>query len=260
MELIDSHCHLDADDFSAELEQVLARARSVGVHDIILPGISARLWPRLRQVAARVRWAHAAYGLHPMYLAEHRDADLQSLAYWVEREQSVAIGECGLDYYLPELDRRQQTELFVAQIRLAKALDLPLIIHARRAVDDVLQQLRRHGGVRGVVHSFAGSLQQAQQLFDLGFLLGIGGPVTYQRARRLRRVVQQMPDEALLLETDAPDQPGCAHRGERNEPAYLAEVLDVVAELRNRDRADMAAITTRNARRLFNLPDDAVSD
>lgn len=232
MELVDSHCHLDADDLTAELESVLNRAHSIGVAQIVIPAISARLWPRLRAIAAKVRGAYPPYGLHPMYLAEHRDEHLATLAEWVEREQPVAIGECGLDYYLPELDRQRQQALFVAQIRLARDLELPLIIHARRAVDDVYKFLRRFPGVRGVVHSFAGSLEQARRLVDLGFLVGIGGPVTYPRARRLRRVVQALPDNAFVLETDAPDQPGFAHRGERNEPSYLDGVLTVVASLR----------------------------
>ena len=251
VDLVDSHCHLDDDSLAADLPQVLHRAQRVGVRQILVPAISARLWSRLRGLVATVAGAHAAYGLHPMYLREHRPEHLDQLGDWLEQERPVAVGECGLDYYLPELDPARQVELFTAQIQLARDFDLPLVIHARRSVDDVSKYLRRQPGCRGVVHSFAGSLEQARRLFRLGFLLGIGGPVTYTRARRLRSVVQALPVEALLLETDAPDQPGASHRGERNEPAYIAEVLETVAALRVTSPAELAAATSRNARALF---------
>ena len=140
-----------------------------------------------------------------------------------------------------------------ADDRLAREFDLPVIVHARRAVDAVIAAIRAVGGLRGVVHSFSGSAEQAAQLHKLGFLLGIGGPVTYERANRLRGIVASMPLEQLLLETDSPDQPGAAHRGERNEPAHLVEVLDAVAQLRGVSRETLAAATDANAERLFNL-------
>ena len=129
----------------------------------------------------------------------------------------------------------------------------PDAVHARRAVDAVIASIRKIGALRGVVHSFSGSAEQAAQLHKLGFLLGLGGPVTYERANRLRKLVATMPLEQLLLETDAPDQPGATHRGERNEPAYLPEVLDAIAGLRGMEREELAAATTANAERLFGL-------
>ena len=161
------------------------------------------------------------------------------------------MGECGLDYFVEGLDPERQRHFFQGQLELARDFDLPLVLHARRAVDEVILRLRRTGGLRGVVHSWSGSEEQARQLFELGFHLGIGGPVTFERARRLRRTVASMPIEFLLLETDAPDQPGAGHRGERNEPAYLPEVLAVVAELRGESPEAIAAATTANAQRLF---------
>ena len=143
---------------------------------------------------------------------------------------------------------------FIAQLELARERDLPVIVHARRAFDEVAACLRKVGGLRGVVHSFSGSLQQADNLWKMGFALGIGGPVTYPRARRLRDIVARIPAEFLLLETDSPDQPLHGHQGQRNEPALLTEVLAVVAELRGESRAHVAASTSANARRLFNLP------
>ena len=164
------------------------------------------------------------------------------------------MGECGLDYFVEGLDRDAQATFFEGQLRLAREFDLPLIVHARRAVDAVIAAVRKVGGLRGVVHSFSGSLEQAEQLWKLGFMLGLGGPVTYERARRLRKLAATMPIEHLLLETDAPDQPDSNHRGQRNEPARITTVLETIATLRDAPPADIAAATTANAERLFSLP------
>lgn len=252
--LIESHCHLDDPRFDADREAVLTRARGAGITQIVVPGVTAATWPRTRQVCMQHPGLHAAYGLHPYFLTEHRDAHLAALEAWIERERPIAVGECGLDLYLKDLDLAAQERFFAAQLAIAQAAGLPVIIHARRAVDQVLKHLRRVPGLRADIHSFAGSEQQARQLIDLGCCLGIGGSVTYERAQRLRRVVQVVPLEALLLETDAPDQPGAAHRGERNEPAYLTEVLATVAALRDEAPAHIARVTADNAARLFALP------
>jgi len=251
--LVDTHCHLDVDAFDADRDAVIARARGAGVQRQIVPAIAAAGWPKLRHVCATSRGLHPAYGLHPMFLAEHRDRHLDELREWVLRERPVAIGECGLDHFVEGLDPGAQLHYFEAQLRLARELDLPVIVHARRAVDAVLGAIRRTGGLRGVVHSFSGSEQQAAQLAAQGFLLGLGGPVTYTRANRLRRLAATMPLEWLLLETDAPDQPDAAHRGQRNEPERLATVLESIARLRDMAPGELAAATTANAERLFRL-------
>lgn len=252
--LVDSHCHLDDAGFDADRDEVVLRARNAGIAAQIVPAVDTAGWPKLRDVCARHDGLYPAYGLHPMYLSRHRPADLDALRDWIERERPHAVGECGLDYFVEGLDRDEQQRYFEGQLRLARDFDLPLVVHARRAVDQVIASLRRIGGLRGVVHSFGGSAEQARQLWKLGFLLGIGGPVTYERANRLRGLVANMPVEYLLLETDAPDQPDAGIRGQRNEPARLAEVLRVVASLRGASEADVAAATTANARRLFGLP------
>lgn len=252
--LVDSHCHLDADEFDPDRDAVVARARDAGVHAQVVPATHAAAWPKLRDVCAADAGLYPAYGLHPTFLQHHQHRHLRELGDWIGRERPVAVGECGLDYWVEGLDRDFQQDLFDGQLRLAADHDLPLIVHARRAVDAVIASIRRVGGLRGVVHSFSGSPQQAAQLWDLGFMVGIGGPVTYERARRLRRLVADMPLEHLLLETDAPDQPDADNRGGRNEPALLVRVLDAISGLRDRDREEIAAITTANARRLFNLP------
>jgi TatD DNase family protein len=250
---IDTHCHFDDAAFDADRYACLARARAAGVEAQVLPAVSRASWPKLKAVAASDSRLHPAYGLHPMLLAEHTPSDLEALALWVERERPVAVGECGLDLFVTDLDPDAQWTCFTGQLALAREYDLPVIIHARRAVDLVTKALRRYPGVSGVVHSFSGSLQQARQLIDLGFKLGFGGPVTYPRARRLRQLVTELPLESIVLETDAPDQPGAGHRGERNEPAFLPEIAAEIATLRDMDPAHLAEATTINARQLFRL-------
>lgn len=256
--LIDSHSHFDDARFDPDRDDTYRRARAAGVRVQVLAAVSARLWPKLKAVAARYPGLYPSYGLHPAHLAEHRPEHLGALADWLIRERPVAIGECGLDYYLPDLDPEVQADYFTGQLRLACRHDLPVIIHARHAVDQVIKRVRRFPGARGVVHSFSGSVDQARRLLDLGILLGFGGPLTYPRATRLRGLIRYLPLDGFMLETDAPDQPPSNHRGARNEPAYLAEVLACVAELRGVDPAEVAAATTANACRLFKLP-DAVS-
>lgn len=252
--LIDSHSHLDVDAFDTDRAEVVRRARAAGVMQQIVPAIAASGWDNLRTVCADYPGLHAAYGLHPMFLTEHRPEHLGLLREWIERERPVAVGECGLDHFVEGLDPRSQRDYLDAQLEIARDTRLPVIVHARRAVDEVIAALRTAATVGGVLHSFPGSEQQARQLWDLGYCLGIGGPVTYERAARLRRIVATMPIEFLLLETDSPDQANQGQRGQRNEPANLREVLRVVAELRGEAEAVIATATTRNAERVFNLP------
>lgn len=251
--LVDSHSHLDAAEFDADRQSVIDRARHAGVTRQILCATDAGRWPTLRSVCATHPGLYAAYGLHPTFLALHCGQHLEQLRDWLERERPVAVGECGLDYFVDGLDRDAQSHFFAAQLRLAREFDLPVIVHARRAVDAVIAAIRSIGGLRGVVHSFSGSQQQARQLWQSGFMLGLGGPVTYERASRLRGLAASMPLEWLLLETDSPDQPDARNRGQRNEPARLVHVLETIADLRGVDPAEVAAATTDNAVRLFKL-------
>jgi TatD DNase family protein len=232
---------------------VVARARAAGVDVQIVPAIDRGTWEKTRAACQVAPGLHPAYGLHPLLLAKHREEHLDELAAWLEREHPVAVGECGLDYFVEGLDADAQRFYFRRQLELARDFDLPVIVHARRAFEEAIAELRRLPGLRGVVHSWAGSEEQARQLIAMGFCLGLGGPVTYERAKRIRRVAAAMPLEFLLLETDAPDQPDSGRRGERNEPAHLATVLDCIARLRGVDREEIAQATTANARRLFAL-------
>jgi TatD DNase family protein len=251
--LFDSHAHLDAPEFDEDRGQVLHDARAAGVVEMLVPAVSADGWPALQAVCASESGLHPAYGLHPCYLDQHSDErDLAALEMWIRANPAVAVGECGLDGVAPDPDR--QVRLLRGHFEIARRFDLPLVLHARRAFEAMILELRRFGQpLRGVVHSFSGSAEQAHQLRKLGFLVGIGGPVTHERARRLRKVVASLPTESLLLETDAPVQPGARHKGRRNEPAFLVEVLQCVAGLRDEDPGSLARSTTANARRLFRL-------
>ncbi|WP_354015510.1 TatD family hydrolase [Dyella japonica] len=251
LELTDSHAHIDDASFASDREAMFRRAREAGIRHIVVPAIDQASWPGIAELCADHTQALPAYGMHPIYIDQHRPEHIQQLVAWLKTHRAVAVGEIGLDYFLPELDVERQREYFLQQLHVARDFDLPVIVHARRAMDEVTSTMRRIGGLRGVVHSFSGSLQQAERLWEMGFHLGIGGPVTYERAQRLRHIVATMPIERLLLETDAPDQPGACHRGERNEPSNIVEVLNVIAELRGESPEAIAAATTRNARTLF---------
>ncbi len=255
MHLIDTHVHLDLDAFDPDRPAVLDRARAAGVRELILPGITRARWPDLDALHRQYAGLHVAFGLHPTFLQDHADTDLDALEAWLDAHpQTVAIGEIGLDGYQEGLDWDRQWRFYTRQLAIARERDLPVIIHSRRALDAVLKGLRQHPGVTGILHAFIGSPQQAQQAVGLGFALGIGGPVTYDRAKKLHRVVRDAPLEALVVETDAPDQPLAGHQGERNEPARVTEINTALATLRHITPQDMAIVTTQNARRILRLP------
>ena len=251
--LVDSHSHLDVDAFDADRDAVVARACAAGVTRQIVPAVGADGWPGLKAVCAAHAGLHPAYGLHPVFLGDDADEALAALPEWLQRERPCAIGECGLDFFVDGLDHERQRRVFVRQLELAAEFHLPLVLHALRAVEETILTLRRFPGLRGVVHSFSGSPEQARQLWDMGFLIGLGGPVTYERAKRLRRIVAEMPLEFLLLETDSPDQPDSGHRGQRNEPARLVQVLHAIAELRGQAPEAIAEATSANAQALFGI-------
>ncbi len=252
--LIDSHCHLDFPDFDADRQAMLKRATEAGVFAHILPATIASRWPLIRDLTKRHGNLFAVYGLHPMFMLQHADTDIDSLDEFIGQTASaVGIGECGLDPSDVGGDRLRQHRLFAAQLELARAHDLPVVIHARGAVEQVITAIRACGDLRGMVHSFNGSEQQAARLIDLGFRLGFGGAMTYTRAKKLRRVLTSIPLDSLLLETDSPDQSDANHHGQRNEPAWLVDVFNVVCELRHEPADVIARQTTDNVIELFGL-------
>lgn len=260
MELIDTHCHLDVEEFAADRWEVLAACERLGIRALVLPGVVADDWPQLLATAAASPLLHATLGLHPWYVRRHREEHLRALAAAVASEPLVAIGEIGLDYYPGAEEPEAQQRWFEAQLDLARDARLPVMLHVRRAHDQVYSILRRRSApAGGVVHAFSGSLQQAQRYVELGFRLGFGGAVTHERANKLRGVLKALPREAIVLETDAPDMAPAGHQGERNTPLNLPEILQTVARLRSESTEDVAAYTTANARALFQLPDAPVA-
>jgi len=257
MKLIDSHSHIDFSEFDNDRDATIERASDVGISNIIVSATTAERWSLIKKLCDEQSQCHPAYGLHPMFMGEHKSQHIDDLKHWIEKEKPIAIGEIGLDYFIDEANlednKEAQLKLFIAQLELANKFALPVIIHARKSLDIVLKHLRLFPNVTGSIHSFSGSEQQAKQLIDLGFYLGFGGPITYTRATRLRKLIETLPLESLLLETDSPDQPDSLHYNERNEPAYLLNVAQVVAELRNVSVEEVAQITTINAQRLFGL-------
>ncbi|MBD3670291.1 MAG: TatD family hydrolase [Gammaproteobacteria bacterium] len=254
MTLIDTHCHLDVEAFDTDRDAVLSRCRDNGIEQIIVPGITAHGWDKLIQTCTAHDGLHYALGLHPVYTAQHEEADLQRLQERVAKQRPLAIGEIGLDFYIDKPDKERQIHFFEAQLVIARDHDLPVIVHVRKAHDQVLKSLKRIGVRGGTSHAFNGSLQQADQYIELGFKLGFGGMLTFERSNKLRRLARELPLSSLVLETDAPDMTVASHRGERNSPEYLPEVLTSLAEVRGMDIDETAAATTHNARELFGLP------
>ena len=252
-ELVDSHIHLDHASFAADRDEVIARARASGVEALVIPAVDRHSWPGIRQMCSSGRSLYPAYGVHPLFVEHHAATDVHELSAWLGAGDAVAIGEIGLDFHEQAPDRDTQRHFFKAQLQQAREHKLPVIVHARAAFEEVILTLRDAGTLRGVVHSFSGSQEQASRLWDMGFCLGIGGPVTYPRARRLRQIVANMPAEFLLLESDAPDQPDADIRGQRNEPARVAMIAQCVADLRGEPLSALAATTTANANRLFGI-------
>lgn len=257
--LIDTHCHLDAAEFESDREQVIERSRRAGVDVIVLPAVDADHFGRVVKLA-QSNPGHCVYalGIHPMYVDRADDGDLARLAAAIEAHRDdpalVAVGEIGLDFFVPGLDRERQERFFQAQLQLARAYDLPVLLHVRRAQDTVLKHLRKAGLQRGgIAHAFNGSLQQAEAFLSLGFVLGFGGVMTFERAQRIRALVRDLPPTAHVLETDAPDlSPSWLHPG-RNEPAQLPAIAEVFAQLRGVTVGDAIRQTGINARRILSI-------
>jgi TatD DNase family protein len=251
MHLYDSHCHIADARLADSRAAVLARAHEAGVDALLGVAARARDWPVLLGLARRHPGVGAAYGLHPWFA--HPPALLARLPDWIARGGAVAVGECGLDFGPARPAREVQEQLLLPQLRLARERDLPVILHAHKSEDVLAMHIARLPGLRGVVHGFHGSLQQAERFLKLGFHLGIGGAITHPRATRLRAVVAALPKERLLLESDAPDQPPHG-RTAPNEPAFIIDTLRVLAGLHGTTPEAMAAITWQNAASLFRFP------
>ncbi len=254
MELFDTHCHLDVSPFDPDRDAVLARARAAGVTRMVVPAVDAAGWPGLLALCGREPGLYPALGLHPIYIDSHQAEDIDALRRLVETEGPIAIGEIGLDFYIKELDRERQQWLFEQQLQIAAEFGLPVLLHVRKAHDQVLATLKRmkfpHGGI---AHAFSGSRQQAEHYIGLGFKLGFGGMLTYERSSKLRALASELPLESLVLETDAPDMSPATHHGERNSPEYLPQVLFAMAELRGEEPVALAKQLMLNSHQVLHI-------
>ncbi|MFA5081006.1 MAG: TatD family hydrolase [Hydrogenophilaceae bacterium] len=245
--LIDTHCHLDAAEFESDRDAVHARAKAAGVLVQVVPAVTEANCDEVAAVCRRYPGCLPAWGMHPMYINSHAEGHLTGLRKRVEQWRPLAIGEIGLDLFVPDLDFAAQEFYFVEQLKIARDYDLPVLLHCRRANDPILKHLRRIKVRGGIAHAFSGSRQQADEFIRLGFKLGFGGAFTWERATRLRALAQELPLEAIVLETDSPDiPPAWVGRG-RNEPAQLARIASTLAELRAIPLAEVARVTSENA-------------
>lgn len=248
--LIDSHCHLDAAEFDTDRDAVASAALRAGVSTIVVPAVQRANFDAVRQLAKAHPHCHYALGIHPLYVEQSDPADLEVLAAMLGQEMQpspVAVGEIGLDFFVQGLDKEKQTYFFTEQLKLAKRFDLPVILHVRKSVDEILKHLRLIKVRGGIAHAFNGSRQQAEILIDMGFKLGFGGVMTYPRALKIRELASTLPLEAIVLETDSPDiaPEWLGHHG-RNSPDQLPAIAQVLADLRRLKVTQVAEITTKN--------------
>ena len=250
---IDTHCHFDAAEFSHDRDTEYARARAGGVAMQIIPAIALANFADVGAVCARYSDCKPAWGLHPMLIAAHRPEHLDELRKQIAVTRPVAIGEIGLDYFVPGLDVATQEYFYVEQLKIAQEYDLPVLLHCRKSVDQILKQLRRIRVRGGIAHAFNGSPQQAEMFIKLGFKLGFGGAFTWPRANNLRRLAVGLPLESIVLETDSPDIPPIWIGRGRNSPAELPRIAVTLAELRGISVATVSEVTTANASGILNL-------
>ena len=249
--LIDTHCHLDAAEFDLDRDVVHAAALAVGVEQILVPSVAVDRFNCVKTTVAGYSGCVAAYGIHPLFVTQAKESDLTVLHDWLLREKPVAVGEIGLDFYVPDQDPLRQEFFFVEQLKLAREFNLPVLLHVRRSVDAILKQLRRIKVPGGIAHAFNGSRQQADEFIKLGFKLGFGGSMTYSGSTRIRQLAASLPLESIVLETDAPDMAPAWLAGRRNAPAELIRIAAVLAELRELSPEKIAEQTTLNARAIF---------
>ena len=267
MTWIDSHCHLDAPEFAADRDAVRSAARQAGVGTCVIPAVEVANFESVRLLAHQHGDVYAL-GIHPLFTPQASQDDLQTLALALQQYASdprlVAVGEIGLDGFVPGLDMARQQLFYKAQLKLAQQHDLPVILHVRRSADLLLQGLRKTPVKGGIAHAFNGSLQQAQQFIDMGFKLGFGGALTFERANQLRLLATQLPLSALVLETDAPDIPPhwlyvtAEERAQglpqgRNTPSQIPNIAQVLADLRGIGLNEVQQATTANVQAVLGL-------
>lgn len=256
LKFIDSHCHLDFSPFSGNEMHYFDKAQKNGVNKFIVPSVNQLNWDKARDLAERFDGIYYGLGIHPLFISTSHQDEIDSLKERLNDtlEYCIAIGECGLDFWNPECHREIQIHVFREQCLLAKQHHLPLIIHSRKSHDTVLKILREIKPARGgVIHGFSGSLQQAEQFINLGFYIGAGGVISYERAKKTKDVISQIPLSKILLETDAPDMPLSGFQGEVNSPDKILNIFEFLCLLRKESRKTIANAVYRNANDLFGI-------
>ena len=247
--MIDTHSHLYLPDFEEDLEAVIDRCKAVGIEKIYLPAIDSSTHEAMMVLAAaQPGWCIPMMGLHPCYVIADYAQEMELVESWLEKESFAAIGEIGLDFYHSTEFKQEQIDVFVRQMNLAMQYDLPIVIHSRSSMDECIKLIAEHGKgkIKGIFHCFGGDERQARKIIDLGFMLGIGGVVTYKNAG-LAKLLELLPLDALVLETDSPYLTPVPFRGKRNESSYLTYVAAKIAEIKRATLAEDALATTNNA-------------
>ena len=251
--LIDTHCHLDMKEFEADRDGVIERAKNAGFEALITVGSDFEGTEKAVRLSAQYDVVYASVGIHPHDAKDFTEETYSRLKIWSKEKKVVAVGETGLDYHYDHSPRETQQEVFRKHLLLAGETGLPVIIHSREAKDDTLEILRESGAERGVLHCFSGDSDMAERAMSMGIYISLAGPVTFKKSLNLKEIARIIPDDYLLVETDAPYLSPEPFRGKRNEPAYMLNTIRHIAEIRGVNFEDLARITSLNAKRLFGI-------
>ena len=253
--MIDTHSHFYLPDFQEDFQAVVDRCKSVGIEKIYLPAIDSSTHDAMMALAAaQPGWCIPMMGLHPCYVTADYQQEMNLVETWLAKQSFAAIGEIGLDFYHSTEFKQEQIDVFVHQMNLAMQYDLPIVIHSRSSIDDCIKLIDEHGKgrIKGIFHCFGGDERQAKKIIDLGFMLGIGGVVTYKNAG-LAKLIETLPLDVLVLETDSPYLTPVPFRGKRNESSYLTYVAAKIAEIKGLSLEEVAHATTNNSKKIFRL-------
>ncbi|RFU62635.1 TatD family hydrolase [Peribacillus glennii] len=253
--LFDTHVHLNAEQFEDDVEEVIERAKSAGVSNVVVVGFDRLTILRAMELVEQYDFMYASVGWHPVDAIDMTEQDLNWIEELASHPKVVAIGEMGLDYHWDKSPKEIQKDVFRKQIRLAKKVKLPIIIHNREATADIVEILEEENAaeVGGIMHCFSGSAETAKKCVEMNFYISLGGPVTFKNAKKPKEVAAEIPLDRLLIETDCPYLAPHPHRGKRNEPAYVKLVAEQIAEIKNISLEEVGEVTTRNARKLFGI-------
>ena len=250
--MIDTHSHIYLPEFDSDLDLVLENARFAGIRQILMPAIDSSTHKKMLEVERNHPECLSMIGLHPCSVNQDYLVEIQTIKDFLSHRKFVAIGEIGLDFYWDTSFTEQQYAAFHEQIKLALQYKLPIVIHSRNAIDECIEAVSQYPEITGVFHCFSGSLEQAKNIISIGFMLGIGGVVTFKNAG-LDKVIAEIGIEHIILETDAPYLAPVPYRGKRNEPSYLKFIVDKLKSITNKSEQEISEITTYNAKKLFDL-------